>query len=271
MDHYQLTRFEMKDAGNNNAVVLVIGSLRYKAILQRAFNQYYFSRTFEDRFGRYEWGTYIYNIDVPERERVEALLKTFQEAVCIEDDLTEAFALGYHTQMDPIGSYARTDFGNLVYQAKPYRGDFTAKRRQAADKIAEQMAQFAGRHPTYARAEVIAAVPPSATNQPNLPVYLAERLADRLGKENCTSLINKTRATRPMKDCRTIQEKINNVKGAFALGPQGTAEMRDRSVILLDDIYQTGFTLNEVGRMLITSGVREVLGLVATKTAQDLE
>jgi len=55
------------------------------------------------------------------------------------------------------------------------------------------------------------------------------------------------------------------------LGPQGTTEMRDRSVILLDDIYQTGFTLNEVGRMLITSGIREVLGLVATKTTQDLE
>ncbi len=54
MDHYQLTRFEMKDAGDNNVVVLVTGPLRYKAILQRAFNQYYFSRTFEDRFGRYE-------------------------------------------------------------------------------------------------------------------------------------------------------------------------------------------------------------------------
>jgi len=62
MDHYQLTRFEIKDAGDNNVVVLVTGPLRYKAILQRAFNQHYFSRTFEDRFGRYEWGTYIYGI-----------------------------------------------------------------------------------------------------------------------------------------------------------------------------------------------------------------
>ena len=41
MDHYQLTRFELKDAGNNNVVVLVTGSLRYKAILQRAFSQFY--------------------------------------------------------------------------------------------------------------------------------------------------------------------------------------------------------------------------------------
>jgi pyrimidine operon attenuation protein/uracil phosphoribosyltransferase len=271
MDHYQITRFEIKDAHHNNAVLLVTGPLRYKAILQRAFKQYYFSRTFEDRFGRYEWGTYIYNIDISERERVETLLQVFQETVCIEDDLAETFALGYHTQMNPAGGYVRTDFGNLVYQAKPYRGNFTKTRQRAADEIAEQMAQFMKCHPTYARAEIVAAIPSSATNQPNLPVYLAERLADHLGKENGTDLISKTRSTHPMKDCRTIQEKINNVKGAFALDHQGTARMQDRSIILLDDIYQTGFTLNEVGYVLLASGVREVLGLVATKTAQDLE
>jgi len=270
MDHYQLTRFEIKDAGNNNIVVLVTGPLRYKAILQRAFGQHYFSRTFEDRFGRYEWGTYIYNIDPAERARVEALLKVFQEAVCIEDDLTETFALGYHTQMSPAGSYARTELGSWVYQAKPYRGDFTPARKKAADQIVDQMMQFIQAHPTYARAGVIVAAPPSMSNRPNLPVYLVEQLAARLSTENGTSWIAKVRPTRPMKDCQTIQEKLENVKGAFALASQGVARVHGQSVIVLDDIYQTGFTLNEVGRVLIAGGAREALGLVITKTAQDL-
>lgn len=270
MDHYQLTRFELKDAGNNNAVVLVTGSLRYKAILQRAFNQYYFSRTFEDRFGRYEWGTYIYNIDISERARVEALLRMLQEVVCIEDDLTETFALGYHKQMNPIGGYARTDLGDLVYRSKPYRGNFTPAKQRTADEIVEQMVQFVQVHPTYVRAETIAAVPPSVPGRPNLPVYLVEQLAARLVKVNGTGWISKVRPTRPMKDCQTIQEKINNVMGAFTLNPQGSTQIQERSVIVLDDIYQTGFTLNEVGRTLIANGAREVLGLVATKTAQDL-
>jgi hypothetical protein len=160
MDHYQLTRFEMKDAGDNKVVVLVTGSLRYKAILQRAFNQYYFSRTFEDRFGRYEWGTYIYDTDSSERAQVETLLKMFREVVYIEDDLTEAFALDYHTQMAPTGGYVRTDLGNLVYRSKPYRGDFTPAKQQTANEIVEQMTGFIQCHPTYARAEIIAAVPP---------------------------------------------------------------------------------------------------------------
>ena len=270
MDHYQLTRFEMKDAGNNNAVVLITGSLRYKAFLQRAFSQYYSSRTFEDRFGRYEWGTYIYNIGSSARARIEMLLRVFQEVVCIEDDLTETFALGYHTQMDPTQGYDRTVLGDLVYRSKPYQGDFTSARRQVADEIVERMAQFIQSHPTYARAEIIAAVPPSIPGRPNLPAYLVEQPAACLGKVNGTAWITKVRPTRPMKDCKTIQEKIDNVRGAFTLTSQGSAQIQGRSVIVLDDIYQTGFTLNEVGRVMIASGAREVLGLVATKTAQDL-
>jgi len=270
VDHYQLTRFELKDAGNNNVIVLVTGSLRYKAILQRAFGQFYFSRTFEDRFGRFEWGTYIYDIGAAERARIEALLQMFQDVVCIEDDLTETFALGYHTHMDPTGSYARTALGSLVYQAKPYRGDWTPQRERAADEIVAKMAQFIEIHPTYARAGIIAATPPSRPGTPNLPIYLAEQLAAQLGKINGTLWINKTRTTRPMKDCQTVQEKINNVKGAFALPPQYCAQVKGQWVILLDDIYQTGFTLNEVGRVLFEAGAKAVLGLITTKTGRDL-
>ncbi len=270
MDHYQLTRFELKDAGNNNAVVLITGPLRYKAILQRAFSQFYFSRTFEDRFGRFEWGTYIYNIDDTDRERVKTLLQMLQDVVCIEDDLTETFALGYHTQMAPAGSYARTALGSLVYRAKPYRGDWTLQRKQAADEIVTKMAQFIETHPTYARAGIIAAVPPSKPDKPNLPIYLVEQIAARLNKVNGTLWINKTRTTKPMKDCQTVQEKINNVKGAFALSSQYCARVKGQWVILLDDIYQTGFTLNEVGRVLFGAGAEAVVGLVTTKTAQDL-
>lgn len=270
MDHYQLIRFELKAADNNNVVVLINGSLRYKAILQRAFNQFYFSRTFEDRFGRFEWGTYIYNIGQRERTQIEILLQSFQGAIHIEDDLTETFALGYHTQMNPRGGYGRTTLGDLVYRAKPYQGDWTHERQQAAHEIVEQLVQFIQVHPTYARAEIIVAAPPSRPDRQNLPVYLAAQIADRLNKVDGTRWIVKTRRTRPMKDCETLQEKINNVKDAFGLLPEYNDQIKGRSVIILDDIYQTGFTLNEVGRILFQTGTSAILGLVATKTAQDL-
>lgn len=80
--------------------------------------------------------------------------------------------------------------------------------------------------------------------------------------------MRKIRQTRPAKDCQTIQEKIDNVRGAFEVVP-GT-DITDREIILVDDIYQGGFTLNEVGRVLFEAGARCVFGLVATKTGRDM-
>jgi len=70
-----------------------------------------------------------------------------------------------------------------------------------------------------------------------------------------------------MKDCRTVQEKIDNLKDAFTAE---AAQVKGKKVILVDDIYQTGFSINEVCRVLRGQGVAVVLGLVATKTAHDL-
>ena len=76
------------------------------------------------------------------------------------------------------------------------------------------------------------------------------------------------RQTRQAKDCQTIQEKIDNVRGAFEVVPE--VDVKDREIVLVDDIYQGGFTLNEVGRVLFEAGARSVFGLVATKTGRDM-
>jgi predicted amidophosphoribosyltransferase len=70
-----------------------------------------------------------------------------------------------------------------------------------------------------------------------------------------------------MKDCHTVQEKVDNLKDAFAIQ---AAHFAGKEVILIDDIYQTGFSINEVGRALHQVGTKLVLGLVATKTFQDM-
>ena len=67
-----------------------------------------------------------------------------------------------------------------------------------------------------------------------------------------------------MKDCETPQEKLDNVRGAFAVTP--AADFAGKSVLLIDDIYQSGFTINEVGNVIGEAGASQVLGLAATKT-----
>lgn len=62
----------------------------------------------------------------------------------------------------------------------------------------------------------------------------------------------------------TLPERGPNVRGAFAVAPGGTvARMR---VLLVDDIYTTGATLNECARVLLRAGAREVRALTLART-----
>ena len=61
-----------------------------------------------------------------------------------------------------------------------------------------------------------------------------------------------------------LQERGPNVRGAFAIAP-GRAVARMR-VLLVDDIYTSGATLNECTRVLLRAGAREVRALTLART-----
>jgi hypothetical protein len=237
-------------------------------VLARAFPALYFSRTFDDRYGQFVWGTYIRGAGEADEDSIAEFCRLLQAAVFIDDDLDESFALAFHTQTSTTGGYERTDIGRLVYEAKPYDRTRHPGDRQRAAELGALMARFIQQHATYRSANLLVAIPPSNPNKDyDLPALLAEEIARQTGIAADPGTLRKTRDTRPMKDCRTVQEKIDNLKYAFAAD---AAVVRDRKVILVDDIYQTGFSINEVCRILRGQGAGVVLGLVATKTTQDL-
>lgn len=68
------------------------------------------------------------------------------------------------------------------------------------------------------------------------------------------------------KEIHTYQEKVENVDGAF----EASDAVAGRNIIVLDDLYQSGATINEVGRTVRSQGARVVLGLAVTKTQKDV-
>jgi predicted amidophosphoribosyltransferase len=54
----------------------------------------------------------------------------------------------------------------------------------------------------------------------------------------------------------TGAERIQNVAGAFALRNPG--EVADRSVVLVDDVFTTGATMNECASVLKQAGASRV-------------
>lgn len=270
MDHFSLNTYEVQDAGGNNLVVLVAGSREYKRILSRAFPRHFLSRTFDDRYMRFEWGTYLYNAGPDTTSEITTLLDLCSRCIFLDDDLTECFALDYHTILEPIGGYSRTHTGSLVYQAKPYKRKPSERNFNATYKLAQRMISFIQNHPTYKRSEVVLAAPPSRLDKPfDLPSELVQHILSAYGTMvDGRGWIKKVQSTRPMKDCLTIPDKINNVRNAFAVTKD--ANLKGKTVLLIDDIYQSGFTMNEVGKTLFEAGAVAVLGLVATKTGRDI-
>lgn len=65
--------------------------------------------------------------------------------------------------------------------------------------------------------------------------------------------VHKTRAQKQLND----KERTNNMSGAFCINPMIEASKHDR-VMLVDDIYTTGSTIDECAKVLLDSGTKEV-------------
>ena len=269
MERAQLGSFQLTRRQNGDLLLLANGPTAYKPLLDRAFPALRFSRWFPARYGRYDWGTYVNGADAEAETALRDLCQLFHDAVLLpDDDLDESFALAFHKVPTEAGGLARSRLAQLVYAAKPYDRANHPGDRAKAKELAALFAAFIGRHPTYRRAELVAAVPPSNKDKPfDLPAVLAEEVAALTGHPSATAAVHKTRDTRPMKECPTMADKMANLAGAFAAD---AAAFAGRRVLLLDDIYQTGFSVREVGRALRTAGAVQVLGLAATKTFRDL-
>ena len=61
----------------------------------------------------------------------------------------------------------------------------------------------------------------------------------------------------------TLEERRNNIKGAFKV--KDNKSIKNKKVILFDDIYTTGATVNEISNILKQAGAKEVLVLVIAK------
>lgn len=112
------------------------------------------------------------------------------------------------------------------------------------------------------RGLAVIAVPPSTRRDFDPVSGLAQALAAQLKVPVLANVLIKTRLTQPQKEMRSLAQKQANVAGAFAL--RGT--IRGQRVILIDDLYDSGATLDEAARVLARGGAASLIVLTLTKT-----
>lgn len=104
-------------------------------------------------------------------------------------------------------------------------------------------------------------VPP--TESGDLVKNFAQKIANHLRIPLSHNLI-KIRSTRPQKDFQSAISKSHNIAGAFQyLQPN---EIKGKNILLIDDVYDSGATLKEIGKYLTREGAALIAPLTIAKT-----
>lgn len=91
---------------------------------------------------------------------------------------------------------------------------------------------------------------------------IGKELAKSLEIPLITDVLLKMKATLPQVELSDL-EREENIKGAFLV--TNREKIKGRKILLIDDVYTTGSTLNEVARLLKEAGASQAWGVVVAR------
>ena len=139
-----------------------------------------------------------------------------------------------------------------LYRVK-YQG-----RREYLDFFAEEIVRRMGAQIRLWQADAVTGVPLHKKRQRkrgyNQSALLAEKIGRKMGIPYDENLVLRVKNTVPQKSL-TVPERQNNFKKAFIIG-QNVVKLN--TIIVIDDIYTTGSTIDAVARVLTEAGAARV-------------
>lgn len=144
-----------------------------------------------------------------------------------------------------------------------------AGRRDGLAAFAAWMAEAAG--PRLVDADVILPVPLHwtrlAKRRFNQAAWLAQALARRSGRPCDLAALHRVKARRSQAGL-TGDQRRRNVAGAFGVGKQRAARVQGKRIILVDDVFTTGATLDAAAQALLHAGAAQVHALTLARVVQ---
>lgn len=94
----------------------------------------------------------------------------------------------------------------------------------------------------------------------NQAALLSRGMARRMGKKWAGDILLRSRQTSPMNNL-SPHERRENVRDAFTLNPKKCKLIENKTLLLVDDIFTTGSTLDECSKVLLEQGARRVYAI----------
>jgi len=138
-----------------------------------------------------------------------------------------------------------------------------------ATALAELMRHSPWTEPTLERCDLVLPMPLSAERLRERGYNQALELARRLARHKVDAhLLLRVRDTPPQRKLsRTARQR--NVRGAFLLDPLRAGEVRQKHVVLVDDVMTSGASLFAAAQAVRQGGAASVSALVLARTPED--
>ena len=187
-----------------------------------------------------------------EYARFEEFVSKYKDIVFLRDhlDLSLALSMNFNEEDE------RTDIGELEYQAK-FKNNEEAELTGICNEWIEKF-------PFMKESDYICAMPSSNGATESLPHRIVTGLEgfEFLGISDSVSWTAKTRS---VKDAATAEEKLDILEESGLQIAEGL-DLKGKTVLLFDDLYMSGLSMQYVAMKLKEAGAAQVFGLCIVKS-----
>lgn len=203
-----------------------------------------------DRFG-FSW---IFGSE----EEIKKIDLSEKEPIPLSGNFDSGFALGEYS-ISESEKRKGTIVGDLPHKFK-YEQD-----HHAGELLADLASDFIESRIPLKSTDLMLTVPPSFRSRTFDPVsFLAERIEERTKIHWERDVFIRTRLTKPQKSVWDKELKQLNVSNAFRLTKP--LEVEKKKMLLIDDIFASGATLNEISAVLWQAKANKIFVLVLAKS-----
>lgn len=178
----------------------------------------------------------------------------WQSGVALDLHTLSSVYLGVNEAGHEVYDTTRPELGELLYRLK-YKGDQSVVLEIVATAV-EYLQQHRGKF------DVIVPVPPSGARAVQPVVTLAKAIGQAMGVpvSECVTL------TRPATALKGVLDPAKRKELLDGLHAVDTAQVRGRKILLFDDLFRSGATMNAITDLLNKNGAASVRALTITRT-----
>ncbi|TCP95191.1 phosphoribosyl transferase-like protein [Cricetibacter osteomyelitidis] len=163
--------------------------------------------------------------------------------------------LGYDVYGNPLFENIRTEMGELVYQLKYNQNP------NNVSKIVDLLVDaFSG----WESMDMLITAPFSNHREYQPVMLIGDELSKRVNLP-CHHVLKKIKNKTSLKNLSSIEDKKQALTGNIILDSHDLT-LKNKTILLIDDLYSSGSTLEYSTNVLLQNGAKEVNVLVMTKT-----